>query len=208
MRQHQRDRLPDAVFVQQTVHLATAEQLPGVALCLFGNFHFCFWQGASAARPADRQAALPIIYCRQLFLRFLGQPPLVVRRQNFAGDRRGRLHDQPANFTFQLGEHPLVFQRGGFARPGHDLFRGGDGFLRFLLAHARGGDSRFLDQLVGQVIGLVEDFPAGGLGPGQFRLDFFRVLQAFRNALTALFEDGQNGFVGKPVQQARRRSGN
>ena len=40
LRQHQRDRLPDAVLVQQTVDLATAEQLPGVALCLFGNFHF------------------------------------------------------------------------------------------------------------------------------------------------------------------------
>jgi hypothetical protein len=26
-------------FVQQTVHLATAEQLPGFALRLFGNFH-------------------------------------------------------------------------------------------------------------------------------------------------------------------------
>ena len=34
------------------------------------------------------------------------------------------------------------------------------------------------------------------------RTDFFRVGQAFRNSLTAIFEDGQNRFVGKPVQQS------
>jgi hypothetical protein len=42
LRGQQRDRLPDAVFVQQIIYVATAEQLPGVALGLFGNFHF-FW---------------------------------------------------------------------------------------------------------------------------------------------------------------------
>jgi hypothetical protein len=39
LREHERDRLPDAVFVQQTIDLATAEQLPGIVLCSFGYFH-------------------------------------------------------------------------------------------------------------------------------------------------------------------------
>jgi hypothetical protein len=36
------NRPPDTIFVQQTVDLATAEQLPGFALRLFGNFHSGF----------------------------------------------------------------------------------------------------------------------------------------------------------------------
>jgi hypothetical protein len=38
-REQQRDRLSDAGFIQQSVDVAAAEQLPGVALSLFGNFH-------------------------------------------------------------------------------------------------------------------------------------------------------------------------
>ena len=112
------------------------------------------------------------------------------------------MHDQPAHFTFQVGKHPLVVPDGGFARLDHDLFRGGDGFLRFLLAHARGGGPRLLDQFVRLVIGPVKNGLTGGLGFRQLRLDFLRVLQPFRNALTAFFEHGQDWPVGKPVKQA------
>ena len=91
--------------------------------------------------------------------------------------------------------------RGGFARLDHDLFRGGDGFLCFLLAHARGGGPRLLDQFVRLVIGLVKNGLTGGLGFRQFCLDFLRVLQPFRDALTAFFEHGQNRLVSKPVKQ-------
>jgi hypothetical protein len=43
LREHERDRLPDAVLVQQTVDLATAEQLPGVALRCLEIFIPNFW---------------------------------------------------------------------------------------------------------------------------------------------------------------------
>jgi hypothetical protein len=52
----QRDCLPDAIFVQQIILLATAEQLPGVALCLFGNFHCKI--NAKAQRREDAKLKL------------------------------------------------------------------------------------------------------------------------------------------------------
>ena len=118
-RAQQRNRLPDAVFVQQTIDLATAEQLPGFTQRLFGNFHFSLGgNGQSSARRGAHSVSRPTDLCCQLLFRFLGEPALVFGGQHLAGDGRGGLHDQPADFAFQLGEHPRMVLRGGFARPG------------------------------------------------------------------------------------------
>ena len=128
---------------------------------------------------------------------------MVFHRQNPAGDLCGRLDHQPSDFAFQLRQHPRVVLRGGVARLGDDLFGGGDGFLRFLLLHARCGRAGFFDQLVGLKIGLIQDFLSRGFGPGQFLFDPIRVGQTFRDALAAFLEHGQDRVVSKFVKGKR-----
>src|SRR5262249_11625600 len=65
--------------------------------------------------------------------RFLGQSVLIVRRQDLAGHRRHRPHDQLAHLVFEFGEHAVVVLLGGLAGFVQDLFGGGMGFLRLLL---------------------------------------------------------------------------
>src|ERR1017187_2266784 len=61
--QHERDRLPDAVLIQQTIDLATAEQLPRVALCPFGYFHFpIFGRDALPRVPVPQCGISPTDY--------------------------------------------------------------------------------------------------------------------------------------------------
>src|SRR5215471_348329 len=68
--------------------------------------------------------------CGQLPGGFLGQSPLILRRQNFPGDRTGRLHNQPADLLLEFGEHTSVLLRRGLTRPQHDLLGGSSGLLR------------------------------------------------------------------------------
>jgi hypothetical protein len=62
LRGQQRNRLPDAVFVHQIIDVTAAKELPGVALCLFGNFHFCFGRDALLHIRLTSRSALPIFY--------------------------------------------------------------------------------------------------------------------------------------------------
>ena len=82
-------------------------------------------------------------------------------------------------------EHLRAFLRGGFARLDDDLFGGGDGLLRFLLAHAGGGLPRLVNQLVRLVAGVGQNFLAFGLGVRHVRLDFFRVGERLGDFLPA-----------------------
>ena len=40
----------------------------------------------------------------------LGEPALIVRRQNLSGDGRGGLDDQAANFDFYLRRFPVAIE--------------------------------------------------------------------------------------------------
>src|ERR1035437_5275985 len=62
LRDEQRHRLADAVFIPQTVDEATAEQLPGFADGLFGNFHSGFGRDALPRCRLTSMSALPIIF--------------------------------------------------------------------------------------------------------------------------------------------------
>src|SRR6185312_16848953 len=66
---------------------------------------------------------------------FFRQSLLVFRRQNLAGHRRRGLHHQAAHFLLQVGQHTRVIRSRGFAGLGDDLFRGSNGFLRFIFAN-------------------------------------------------------------------------
>ncbi len=101
------------------------------------------------------------------------------------------------DFAFEFNEHALAFEGGGLAGFADDLLGLGDGLLRFLLLNAGGGGAGFLDELGGLDVGLFQDLLLHGFGAGQFRLDLVGVGQALGDALAALFQDGEDGFVGK-----------
>ncbi len=93
-------RLADAVLVEHALDQATPEQLLGVAPGLFGELHGGTGVGLGAELPG----------------RFFGQPPLVFRRQDLAGDRRGGLDHQAAHLALEFGQHAGVVLGGGLAR--------------------------------------------------------------------------------------------
>jgi hypothetical protein len=91
---------------------------------------------------------------RQLFRGFVCQTLLVVGGQHFAGDGCSGLHDQASNFAFQFGQHAGVIRSSGFARFGNDLFRGGNGFLRFTFLNFGSGGASVFNGLVRLCVGL------------------------------------------------------
>src|SRR5262245_49410319 len=103
------------------------------------------------------------LWHRQLTGRFFCQTPLVVCRQDLAGNRRGRAHHQTAYFLLQLGEHPSMILRCSLSRPGHDLFSISDRLLRFLLAQAGGGPASIFHELTCCAVGLRQNLLALGL---------------------------------------------
>ena len=96
LRRRARTTCRRSALVQQAVDQADAEQAPGLAPGLFGRLH------RDLARDSP-SGELP--------RRFLGQAPLIFRRQDLAGDRRGGLHDQPADLALELGQHAGVVLR-------------------------------------------------------------------------------------------------
>ena len=81
-------------------------------------------------------------------LRFLLQPPLIVRRQYLSGHFRRRLDDETAEFAFQIRHCAFVLDRARFARLRHDLLRRRDGFLLFTLGQMRALCARFVDHFL------------------------------------------------------------
>ena len=61
---------------------------------------------------------------------FLGQAPLIFRRQNLADDYGRGLYHQPPDFAFEFGEHAGIVLSRRLPRLGQDLFSDNDGFLR------------------------------------------------------------------------------
>ena len=131
---------------------------------------------------------------------FFGQTTPVFRCQNFAGDGGSRLDNEAADFTSEFGEHAGVILGGSFAGLGDDLFRGGDGLLRFLLLHACSSSASLFNELAGLGIGLNEDFLALGFGVSQLGFDFFSVGEAVGDALAARFEHSEDALVSEQVQ--------
>ena len=112
------------------------------------------------------------------------------------------MHDQPADFAFEFGQHAGVIRRGGFAGFGDDLFGCGDGFLGFLFLDPGGGGAGFLDEFGRLGVGLDEDLLTLGLGAGQFGLDFLGVGQALGDPLR-----GALPAWSAPVCRRRNRAG-
>ena len=79
---------------------------------------------------------------------FLGQPALIFRGEDFAGDGRRGLHNQAAHIALEFGEHSGVVLFGGLSRLGNDLRGSGDGLLTFIRLDARSRGPSFFDQLV------------------------------------------------------------
>ena len=89
-------------------------------------------RGTGAARRVWRFAWSCIAHHDRCLARLFGQPPVIVGRQNLAGHRRRRLHDEPADLALELGEHARALALGGFARADEDLLGGGDRLPRLL----------------------------------------------------------------------------
>ena len=143
---------------------------------------------AARARPSgpassvDSSTRAQAVSCLR---RLLGEAALIVGRQDLAGDRRRRLHDQPADLALELGEHLRAVALGGLARPDEDLLGGRDRLLRFLGLHARGRRAGFLDQLLALGVGLRQHRLTLGLDAGQLGLDLLGVGQAARRSAGA-----------------------
>src|SRR5687768_11597203 len=91
---------------------------------------------------------------RELSLRFLGEPGLIVGRQDLAGDRRGGLHHETTDLVPQLGEHARAIAFGSFARSDEHLFGGGGCLPRLLDLDSGGSGAGLLDQLLSLRVGL------------------------------------------------------
>src|SRR5262245_17159525 len=111
----------------------------------------------------------------QLLGRFLGQAPLIFRRQNLTGDRSRGLDNQPAYFPFEFSQHMGVVLRGSLARLDYDLFGSSDRLLGFLLLQAGGRTTGFLDELGCLSVGLGHHLLALGLGPRQLGFYFLGI---------------------------------
>src|SRR5262245_7846405 len=64
--------------------------------------------------------------------RFLREPAVVLRGQDLPGDGSARLHDQPADLAFDLGEYLRPLTLPGLARARQDLFGRRNCLARFL----------------------------------------------------------------------------
>ena len=73
------------------------------------------WRRAWLVGFVSSQVPPGITSTGQLPGRFLGQTLLIFGRQDLAGDRRGGLHNQPADFALQFGQHAVVVPLGGLA---------------------------------------------------------------------------------------------
>ena len=83
---------------------------------------------------------------------------MILRREDLAGHGRGRLHDEPADLLFELGEHPVAIPIGGFMGAQHNLFGGGSCFARLLRLDPGGRGARFVDQLLSLSVSLRQHF--------------------------------------------------
>src|SRR5262249_39313233 len=92
--------------------------------------------------------------CGQLSFGFLGQSPLILRRQNLSGDCAGRLYNQAADLLFEFGKHTSVVLRRGLPSLSDDLFSGSSGLVSFLLQQAFSRGAGFVDELRGSSIRL------------------------------------------------------
>ena len=93
-----------------------------------------------------------------------------------------------------------MFLSGGFACLDHNLFRGRDGLLGFLLPQARGCDLRFLDELTRLDIRLRHYFLALGFGLGQLRLYLLGIGQALSDLLTPHVQHLEDWSIGEAVK--------
>ena len=125
---------------------------------------------------------------------------MVLGRQNFSGDRRARLHHQPSDLAFELGQHLGVLAHGGLVRPGDDLLGRGRRLPRFLRLQPCRRRPCVLDELPALGICPGQHLPALDLDRGQLRLDLLGVRQPPGDLLPPRRQHLEDRLVGEQVQ--------
>ena len=162
-------------------------------------------RGGTAAAPSRLTRLVRFIArpasTRQLPRGLLREPAVIVRRQDLAGHRRGRLHDEPADLALELGEHARALALGRLARARPGSARRPAIAFCVSSAWTRAAAAR------ASSISCLPSAPAfastscrSAVDPGQLRLDLLGVGEAAGDLLPPRLEHREDRLVGEQVQ--------
>jgi hypothetical protein len=132
---------------------------------------------------------------------FLGQSPLILRRQDFPGDSAGGLYNQPADLLLEFGKHTGVVLRRGLMCLEHDLFSGGNRLLSLLFQQDVSRSAGFLDELRRLSVSSRHYFLTLRLRSRQLRFHLVGISETLGDESTPIRQHSEDRPIGEPVKK-------